>query len=325
MKQRWTQMAWRKLAFAAPLAVAAVSVGTALSVRPATAADEDASFNERCATRLAISFLGTSPSETMLASKNPQAEFVDIFLNDSAFIERFSRFINASFNSGAGVLPEHDAVYFAAKHVLTNRKPWSDMFVGKFNVTVVADKGVQVLPDPEGLGYFRSTPWLTRYAGNEATGIKLVTAYRMMQNTVGIHLVAFSNDSEETDISATGRQAAGCANCHYNNWYALDKVASVLSKRVDSDQGVTFEPYTGGPKQLLDGVAISNDKDLVESLVASEDFTFNACRLAFQFLYGRAENACEGPIFDRCVDVFREKQTIQSAVAVVANHPAFCQ
>jgi hypothetical protein len=62
----------------------------------------------------------------------------------------------------------------------------------------------------------------------------------------------------------------------------------------------------------------------VKTLVASENFPVATCRLVFKFLYGRAENACEGPIFDACVDEFRAKGTIQSALALVAKQPGFC-
>lgn len=315
----------RGLALAAPVLALGLALGLGVKAGTAEAQNHDASFDERCATRLAITFLGTSATEEMLGSKDPQADFVDVFLNDSVFVERFSRFVNSTFNLGDGVLPEHDAVYFAAKHVLSNKKPWADTFVGKFNVQVVEGRGVQVLPDEEGLGYFRSPSWLVRYAGNEPTGIKLTTAYRIMQNVVGLHLVATTN-APEADVSATGRAQSACAGCHYNGWYALDKVAGVLSKRVDGENGaIAFTPYEGPPQTLLDGATIGNDADLVKALVASEDFTFNACRLAFKFLYGRPENACEGPIFDQCVDAFRDQGTIQSALAVVAKNPAFCQ
>jgi hypothetical protein len=142
---------------------------------------------------------------------------------------------------------------------------------------------------------------------------------------VGLKLVATTN-APEADVSAKGRSAPACAGCHYDNWHALDKVASVLSKKVvDAEGNVAFEAYTGGPKTILDGVPIASDEDLVQALVGSENFADNACRLAFRFLYGRDENSCEGETFDRCLDELQAKKTMQSALAAIAKNPAFCQ
>ena len=70
---------------------------------------------------------------------------------------------------------------------------------------------------------------------------------------------------------------------------------------------------------------INNDADIVNVALGSTAFKFNTCRLAFKFLYGRAENVCESKIFDACVDEFAAKGTIQSALAVVAKDQSFCQ
>ena len=70
---------------------------------------------------------------------------------------------------------------------------------------------------------------------------------------------------------------------------------------------------------------VNDDKELVQALVDSPNFSFNACRLAFKFLYGRAENVCESKVFDACVTEFKSKGTIQAALASVAKDPGFCQ
>ncbi len=318
---------WR-LAVAPVLGVAALA---GLSSSHARAEGEgspesQATFNERCATRISSSILGTSASADMLDSPNPQA-MVDVMLNSGVFFERFSRFVNASFNRESVAAPEKEPVYFLAKHVLTNGKPWSDLFVGKYNVDLVGTTGVQVQEDPKGLGYFRSAPWVLRYAGNEQAGIKISTAYRMMQNIVGLELVATTN-APDADISATGRTGDNCKGCHYTNWYALDKVAGVLSKKVvdpvDS-QKITFVEYTGAPQSILGKASVGNDSDVVHALVDSVNFTFNTCRLSFKYLYGRAETSCEGPIFDECVNAFRSTGRVQSAIAAIAKNRSFCE
>ncbi|HEY1089248.1 MAG TPA: hypothetical protein VGE37_16195 [Archangium sp.] len=278
---------------------------------------------ERCAVRVAIALTGRSPGAALLSSANPQTE-VDALLTSEAFIERFSRFINSTFNETPGASSVEDAAYHLTKHVLTNAKPWKHVFVGPYDVGL-ANGQVTVRADPNGLGFFRSKAWLERYAGNEEGGVKLNTAYRMLNNTTGLKLTA-AVQTPGADFTVNGRQNAGCRGCHFDGWFALDRVASVLTrKRVNADDTIRFEAPTAGPQQLLDGRTISDDKELITALVSSEAFDFRVCRLAFQFLYGRNELSCEGPLFDRCVDAYRASGTIQAALATVAKDPSYCQ
>jgi hypothetical protein len=277
---------------------------------------------ERCAVRLAVAFTGRSPDAALLGTDNPQTQ-VGALLSSTAFIERFSRFINSQFNDEPGATSQEDAAYHLTKYVLTNNKPWTDLFVGPYRVDVVNGQ-VAVTNDANGLGYFRSPAWLKRYAGNEEKGIKLSTAYRILNNTTGVKLIPSVN-AAGVDVSATGREAAGCRGCHYDGWFALDRIAKVLTTRKGTGDQMTFEAPTAGPQELLDGKIISNDKELVEALVASTNFDFHTCRLAFRFLYGRNELSCEGPIFDRCVDAFRAEKTIQAALLAVAGDASFCR
>lgn len=276
---------------------------------------------ERCAVRVGIALTGKSPSAALFSSPNPQME-VATLLESADFIERFSRYVNATFNDAPGAASIDDTTYHLAKHVLTNGLPWKQLFVGAFDVTM-ANNAVVVKADPEGLGYFRTKAWLERYAGNEETGVKLSTAYRMMNNTTGLKLKP-AVQVPGVDFSATGRQNAACRGCHYEGWSALDKVASVLTRKVKNGDTITFAAPTAGPQQLL-GRTISNDKELITALVESEAFDFRVCRMAFEFLYGRAELSCEGPIFDRCIDAFRAEGTVQAALRTVATDASYCQ
>jgi hypothetical protein len=253
-----------------------------------------------------------------LVSTDPQAA-VDTMLQSPDFVERFSRFINAHFNPTPGMTADEDASYFMAKKIIGEAKPWDQMFVGPYRVENSA-----VVDDPDGLGYFRSPTWLIRYAGNEESGLKIVTGARILKNVLGLKLQAVTN-APNVDISAKGRQAPACAICHYENWYALDKIAGVLSRRVGTGDEISFSPNPNGAQPVLDGQMIANDKELVQALVASEAFRFNSCRIAFHFLYGRAENKCEGPVFDKCMSEFTAKKTMQSALAAVAKDISFCQ
>ena len=100
--------------------------------------------------------------------------------------------------------------------------------------------------------------------------------------------------------------------------------APVTKQEFDKKQPHIQFKKPAGPQQIL-GKTIANDRELVETLVSSPDFAFNACRLSFKYLYGRAENQCEGDLFDRCVDAFTQDGMIQTAVATIAKDPSFCQ
>jgi hypothetical protein len=319
----------RVLGAVGPVVVGALALVTGIAKPQNVHADDQANateLRERCATRLSIAFLGKSPGAELAAAPNPQ-EAVDKLLADPAFIERFARFVNAEFNPEPGENPAEDASYFVAKYILTNNKPWKEMFVGAYDVVpadVAGEKSASVEANADGLGYFRSAAWMRRYAGNEQAGYRIAAAYRILQNTTGLALLATTN-VEGVDLTAKGRAAAACAGCHFENWYALDKVSKILSKRKGQGTKMTFTEPTEGPQQILGGKTIANDKELVEALVASENFKFNTCRVAFNFLYGRAESTCEAKVFDACVDTVGQAGTMQAALATIAKDPTFCQ
>ncbi|CAN5718902.1 hypothetical protein BH11MYX4_BH11MYX4_29130 [soil metagenome] len=299
--------------------VTAVSLACALAATRRAAAEEGTvvAFNERCANRLSIAFVGTTASNGAMTSPDPKLALEGI-LGAADFRERFARFINSEFNNAPGMSSLEDAPYHIAKRVLSDGSPWSEMFLGKFRLAPIAGS-VAVYADSNGLGYFRSVDWSKRYEGNEEQGIKLATAYRIMNNVVGLRLTA-STTSANADQTAKGRQGAPCNGCHFDGWFALDRVAAVLPSK-----GQAFDAYKDGPKEMLGGKQIASDKELVSALVESENFSVNACRLAFKFLYAREDNRCDGPVLDRCVDTFKAKKTMQSALASIAREPGFCE
>jgi hypothetical protein len=315
----------RRLTFALLAAVVAGGALAATLGHPAKADEaEKAQANARCATRLAITLLGDAPDAMLAVSTNPQGS-VDAMVATPAFRDHFASFVNAQFNGGPATDPTQDPVYFLAKYVLTQNLPWKQLFMGPFDLVPSTDKkSLDVVPSANGLGYFRSKPWMVRYAGNEADGIRISAAYHMINNTAGFQVPASVAKPGE-DRTAVGRAAAGCSGCHFDPWFALDKAAAVLSrKKLDTTGNVTFDPSFIKPTALL-GKTLTNDADLVTTLVSSDSFRFAQCRLVFEFLYGRPENQCEGPIFDKCVDALDTTGTIQSAIAVVAKDGAFCQ
>ena len=285
--------------------------------------NEELEKRERCAVRVSIALTGKSPDAEFLSSIDPQAR-ADALLDTTDFIERYARFVNTQFNRTPGATSEEDAPYYLAWEILQKRKPWKEMFLGAYRVEKNAADAVVVVPDATGLGYFTSKAWQRRYAGNEPNGVLLSTAYRIFNNTIGLKLVPSTN-APDADITATGRQSVGCRGCHYDGMYALDLAASVLPKRVGDGATMTFEAPSGSPVTLMGGMTVSSERDLVTALVESESFRFRTCRMAFNFLFGRNENRCEAPAFDRCMKEFRNNGTLQSAVAAIVKDPAFCQ
>jgi hypothetical protein len=288
--------------------------------------DEPARY--RCASRLSLSLTGRPATPELIADPDPQSK-VDALLADPAFVEQFARFVNSQLNPEPGETPAADATYFLAKYVLANEKPWHELFDGKYRVEPVAATGgnqatARVVDDPAGLGYFRSRPWMVRYAGNEDQGYRLSAAYRIQQNIIGLDVGAVTSQPG-VDISATGRMANGCRGCHYDSYFALDKVAKVLSKRSGTDDNITFVAPTEGPQQVLDGTTISDDASLVAALVHSTEHEFNTCRLAFQFAYGRAEATCESALFDACIDAYTASGDIRDALRTITKDPGYCE
>jgi hypothetical protein len=150
----------------------------------------------------------------------------------------------------------------------------------------------------------------------------LVAAFRIVQNTTGLELtpsIGQPGDKRGED----GRRKDPCKGCHFDSWFAIDTVASLLPLRNGTGAAATFPPRDVEPVQLL-GKTIASDKELVSTLVASDSFKFNQCRMVFKFLYGRPENQCEAKTFDACVTALETTKTIQSAVAAVAKDASFC-
>jgi hypothetical protein len=278
-------------------------------------------LTRRCATRLSIAIAGKSPSSALLANTDLAAA-VDTLVGSADFAERYARFINAELNDAPAMTATEDPIYHVAKHVITNDKPWSDLFVGPYQLKANGDS-MSVTNDANGLGYFRTDAWRKRYAGNEPDGLMLVGAFRLLANTTGLELTA-SVGNPDDDRSENGRKAAACKGCHFDAWFALDKVANLLPKKTGQDDAVTFTPSTAGAQQLF-GKSVADDKALLTALVGGGGWRFQQCRSVFKFLYGRPENKCEAQTFDRCVDALAEKKTIRAAVAAAAKDPAVCR
>lgn len=277
---------------------------------------------KRCARRLCTTLgLPWRNELTALATSTPQAN-VRRWLDHRNAIQNFAAFVNSRFNPAPGVNTSEDAVLQAVKFVLTNNRPWRDVFVGRLFIN---HTNGQVTEDPAlpALGYFGSRGWQYRYRGNEEAGLMLSAAYRTLQNTVGLKLIAAPNNAEG-DSTATGRERPECRSCHFDSPYALDKVAQLLPRRVGIGAGAKVEVVPVAPQQLF-GAEVSSHEQLLQTLVGSQAFLFWSCRLAFEFAWGRKESACEAPMFDRCVDALATTGDMKAGLAALLEDPAYCE
>ncbi len=271
----------------------------------------------QCDGRVNRTLMGTA-SGYPVGAKN-----VDEALASWSFVARFAGFANSQFNKVPVAARNGDSAYNVIAYVLANRLKWREAFVGHFRVPNHDYTAVEV--DPDGIGYFTSEGWLQQYAGNERDGYMLAAANRILQNTIGYARVAAANNSAPgVPNNAEGRHAAACMGCHFVGPYALDPLARVLPRKsVNANGDVSFLPAATAPEQMLN-TTISTERQLIETLVDSEAFRFSSCRLAFKFVYGRAEYSCEAALFDRCVDVFTETGMMQDAIKTVITDPGFC-
>jgi len=247
---------------------------------------------------------------------------VDEALASPKFTHLFASFINSKFNPEPGRNHAADSSYFIARHVLANGLPWRQTFVGPFKMP---NKDYPVVEsDPNGVGYFTSQGWLERYAGNERDGYLIVAANRVLQNTIGSERTAAANNADpDVPNDASGRRAPACAGCHYQGPYALDSVARLLPRKTMANGQMVFVPTQAGAQPVLNS-SVTTFREFVERLVSSDAFTFWSCRLAFEFVYGRAEYACEAAQFDRCADAFSASGKIQDGIRGLLEEPSFC-
>ena len=293
-----------------------------------SANDISSSLNSRqCITRYSIAITGNAPDQSLLDSNDPESkENIQKLLTSQDFYERFARFINHEFSDERGDSSEEDASYHMAKHVLENNLKWKDMFVGKLNV-VEQNGRVRVRNDPNGLGYTRSDAWAQRYAGNEGNGVRINTAYRVMQNTFGLELVA-ADLPADADTTVEGRNTQQpCKSCHFDQVTALDPVATAFPNVVRNNQGgfIRFAEANKTPQQALGGESFTNDADLMNVLTSSLDYEYHSCELAYKFVTGRDENTCGKPVMDKCLTAFKETGYIQDAIASIITSEEICR
>lgn len=278
---------------------------------------------QRCTRRISQTLgVGYRASLQSLAGATPQAK-VRTWLESRDAIGTFAGFINSRFNAQPGANLAEEGVPAAVRFILSNRKPWRELFTGRYKINHTNNIITEDATAPA-LGYFGSLGWQKRYLGNAPDGLMLAAAYRTMQNTIGLKLVP-SPENGEGDATATGRERTECRGCHFDSPYGLDLVARLLPRKIGTGGGARAEKVAVTPQTIFNGLQVRDHEHLVEVLTSSDAFLFRTCRLTFEFVYGRPESACEAELFDRCVDAFARTGMVQDALASYLEDPRYCE
>lgn len=246
---------------------------------------------------------------------------IDAQLASDHFVETFAAFVNTRFNRGLAMTAEEDAVYYVVRHVLSNRLPWSQVYLGEFGWSGPTGYP-KIDPDPAGVGYFTAPSWIRRYAGNDLDGYMLFAAYRVIHNTTGVVLVP-SPFNADANSNLAGRQRPECRGCHLDSAVPLDPVARFFPRRSGFGDRMVLTPAENTPAQIA-GRPVASLRELLQVLLATDDYRFFTCRMVFEYTYGRPESTCEALVFDRCVDALVATDDIRAAITAVVDDPAFC-
>lgn len=316
-----------------PLGRLAVSA-TLLSVAP--------SFAEtamQCSQKLHSTLYGRSATATELQMSNPLAN-VDAMILEEEFQENFAEFVNAHMNWLPAEGRNNNPVYMGVtRYLFTPRQnsghateyPWKNLFTEGYRPY---DGGFNPQDMEEGAGgqrasgYFSDKGWKKTYKGNEEEGIKLRTAYLILNNQIGLNLEALtvsnsggSGKSDRTDPNAV------CYGCHVASDYGLDNIASILPRvnRETSDAQNFNEKPAESNSQVVYGQTVTDLKSLTAVLAERPEFFTNACAIAFEFSFGRERRGPDREVFDGCVEAFTESGYITTAVKYFVESDYFCK
>lgn len=277
----------------------------------------------QCSQKLYNTLFQRPPTQDELKSPFPLAQ-LPAMLRSNSFRDVFARFVNAKMNTGPSNKLDDNIIYTLVKnHVLRGDKPWHELFNGQ-----VSASGSIISEDANAIGYFENANWKQRYAGNEEDGYRLRSAYLIINNVIGLNLDAIT-------VTSTGGSARNdrknpqsvCYSCHYASEFALDKIANILTKvdrEASANGSIVFTPEPEGPNQTLFNTNVSNLSDLVNTLIAQDQFNTQACSLAFEFLFARQEGGTEPALMNQCISQFKQSQKITDAVALFVQSPIFC-
>lgn len=294
-----------------------VFLGAALS------ASVSALNEKQCNQRLYNTLYGRPANESEINKADPISA-VDSMLTNDAFYENFSRFANAHMNLVPESNRDANPVYNMIKNYIFNRdKQWYELFTAQVDVV-----GQNVNPKTDAVGYFENRHWKKANAGNEEDGFKLRTAYRILNNAIGLNLEALTVTSDGGSGQNDRKNPDSvCVSCHFNLPFALDKVALILDRvdrRASDAQNTIFAAPLGPFPQTVYGQPISNLKELADMLVEREEFYTNACHVGFKFVFARQETSYESEVFSACIDKFKSTGKIQDTVRHFVKSELFC-
>ena len=277
----------------------------------------------QCTQKLYNTLFQRPPNQDELKNPFPLAQ-TPAMLRSNSFRDVFARFINAKMNTSPSNKLDDNIIYTLVKnYVLSEDKPWYELFNGQISAS-----GSTLSDDPNALGYFENPAWKQRYAGNEEDGYRLRTAYLMINNIIGLNLDAITVTSTGGSARSDRANPAGvCYSCHYASDFALDKIANILTKvdrEASSNGSIIFTTEPEGPSQQLFGARVTNINELINTLIAQEQFNTQACSLAFEFLFARQEGGTEPALMKQCINTFKQSGKITDAVAHFVQSPIFC-
>lgn len=320
---------------------------SALSSAPAMGAAQN---SMQCSQKLYSTLFGRAATATELELANPLSN-VDSMLQDEEFHNKFGEFVNAHMNWIPAEGSRNNPVYMGITKYLfkpgpnewifdengnrtdqkyTQELPWAYLFTKGYETY---DNGYNPKTQDRCMnaasGYFSTDYWQKTYKGNEEGGIKIRTAYMIMNNQIGLDLEALTvNSSGGSGLEARSDPSTVCYACHFATDFALDKVASILPKvdrtKAPDEQGCTDLPFAGNTQTTVYGQTISNLPELTELLAELPQFDENACSIAFEFVFGREERGADREIFEPCIAEFEKSGFITTAVKYFIESEYFC-
>jgi hypothetical protein len=297
----------------------------------------------QCSQKLHSTLYGRSATAAELNIADPISQ-VDSMIQNNEFRVEFAKYINAHMNwVPGGERISENPVYSAVVNylfkprnndleALNSEYPWKNLFTvgyetydSGWNPKSTEDNGLNL----EASGYFSNKLWKSIYKGNEEAGVKLRTAYLIMNNQIGLSLDALTvNNSGGSGVAARTDPNSVCAACHLFPEFALDRVANVLplvNRQTSDAQNFNELPSPNTTPQMIYGSPVSNLKELTAVLAELDQFDTNACDIAFQFVFGRERRSADNSIFQACITEFQDSGYITTAVRHFIESEIFCK
>lgn len=311
----------------------------AASISLLCAAPSFADTSMQCSQKLHSTLYGRSATAAELNISEPLNQ-LDSMILEEEFTENFGNFVNAHMNWLPAEGRNNNPVYMGVTRYLfmprqnsghATEYPWKNLFTEGYRPY---DGGFNPQDIEEGAGgqrasgYFSDKNWKKTYKGNEEGGIKIRTAYLILNNQIGLNLEALTvNASGGSGLSARQNPESVCYSCHFRTEYGLDKIASILplvNRETSDAQNFNEKPASSNSQEIY-GQTVTELKDLTALLAERPEFFTNACSIAFEFVFGREHRGADREIFEACVPIFQESGYITTAVKYFVESDYFCR